>query len=165
MYKVKSLSHVRHFATPWIVAYKAPPSMGFSRQEYWSGLQFSLSRASSQARDPTCILHRFVTTVSLGKPHILGFNFLLDIWFTNIFSFIWLSFHFADASLCSAKHLVWCHPTWSFFYSCLRRHWNILLRPMSKSILHTFSCMDFMVSYLTFKSFIHFGLIFMYGVR
>ena len=36
--KVKSLSHVRLFATPWIVAYQAPPSVGFSRQEYWSGL-------------------------------------------------------------------------------------------------------------------------------
>ena len=34
--KVKSLSHVRLFATPWTAAYQAPPSMGFSRQEYWS---------------------------------------------------------------------------------------------------------------------------------
>ena len=34
----KSLSHVRLFATPWTVAYQAPPSMGFSRQEYWNGL-------------------------------------------------------------------------------------------------------------------------------
>ena len=34
--KVKSLSHVRPFATPWTAAYQAPPSMGFSRQEYWS---------------------------------------------------------------------------------------------------------------------------------
>ena len=37
---VKSLSRVRLFATPWTVAYQAPPSMGFSRQEYWSGLPF-----------------------------------------------------------------------------------------------------------------------------
>ena len=36
--KVKSLS--RLFATPWTVAYQAPPSMGLSRQEYWSGLPF-----------------------------------------------------------------------------------------------------------------------------
>ena len=35
--KVKSPSRVRLFATPWTVAYEAPPSMGFSRQEYWSG--------------------------------------------------------------------------------------------------------------------------------
>ena len=38
--KVKSLSCVRLFATPWTVAYQAPPSMGFSRQEYWSVLPF-----------------------------------------------------------------------------------------------------------------------------
>ena len=35
--KVKSLSHVRLLATPWTAAYQAPPSMAFSRQEYWSG--------------------------------------------------------------------------------------------------------------------------------
>ena len=40
--KVKSLSHVRLFATPWTVAHRAPLSMGFSRQEYWSGLPFLL---------------------------------------------------------------------------------------------------------------------------
>ena len=38
--KVKSLSRVRLFETPWTVAYQAPRSMGFSRQEYWSGLPF-----------------------------------------------------------------------------------------------------------------------------
>ena len=38
--KVKSLSRVRLFVTPWPVAYQASRSMGFSRQEYWSGLPF-----------------------------------------------------------------------------------------------------------------------------
>ena len=38
--EVKSLSRVRLFATPWSVAYQAPPSMGFSKQECWSGLPF-----------------------------------------------------------------------------------------------------------------------------
>ena len=36
--KVKSLGHVRLCATPWTAAYQAPPSMGVSRQEYWSGV-------------------------------------------------------------------------------------------------------------------------------
>ena len=36
--KVKSLSQVRLLATPWTAAHQAPPSMGFSRQEYWSGV-------------------------------------------------------------------------------------------------------------------------------
>ena len=35
---MKSLSRVQLFATPWTVAYQALPSMGFSRQEYWSGV-------------------------------------------------------------------------------------------------------------------------------
>ena len=38
--KEKSLSRVRLFVTPWTVAYQAPPSMGFPKQEYWSGLPF-----------------------------------------------------------------------------------------------------------------------------
>ena len=36
--KVKSLSRVRLFVTPWTAAHQAPPSMGFSRQEHWSGV-------------------------------------------------------------------------------------------------------------------------------
>ena len=54
--KVKSLSRVRLFATPWTVAYKAPPSMGFSRQECWSGLPFpspgDLSNPGIEPRSP-----------------------------------------------------------------------------------------------------------------
>ena len=38
--KVKLLSHVQLFVTPWAVAYEVSPFMGFSRQEYWSGLPF-----------------------------------------------------------------------------------------------------------------------------
>ena len=38
--KMKSLSRVRLFATPWTAAHQAPPSMGFSRQKYWSGMPF-----------------------------------------------------------------------------------------------------------------------------
>ena len=38
--KVKLFSHVQLFATSWTVAYQAPPSMGFSRQECWTGLPF-----------------------------------------------------------------------------------------------------------------------------
>ena len=41
--KVKLLSHVRLFMTPWTAAYQTPPSMGFSKQEYWSGVLFKTS--------------------------------------------------------------------------------------------------------------------------
>ena len=46
--KVKSLSHVQLSETPWTAACQAPPSMGFSRQEYWSGVPLpSLNRRNS----------------------------------------------------------------------------------------------------------------------
>ena len=46
--KVKLLSRVRLLATPWAAAYQGPPSMGFSKQEYWSGgaIAFSDSQAT-----------------------------------------------------------------------------------------------------------------------
>ena len=44
--KVKSLSRVRLFATPWTAAHQATPSMGFSRQEYWSGLPLPSPKGS-----------------------------------------------------------------------------------------------------------------------
>ena len=46
--KGKSLSRVRLFLTPWTAAYQAPPSMGFSRQEHWSGLPFPSPRRESE---------------------------------------------------------------------------------------------------------------------
>ena len=55
--KVKSLSHIRLFGIPWTVAYQAPPSMGFSRQKYWSGVPFpspgDLSNPGIKLRSPT----------------------------------------------------------------------------------------------------------------
>ena len=55
--KVKLFSRVRLFATPWTVALQAPPSMGFSRQEYWSGLPFpspgDLPDPGIEPRSPT----------------------------------------------------------------------------------------------------------------
>ena len=53
---MKLLSHVRLFATPWTIANRTPPSMGFSRLEYWSGLPFpsqgDLSDSEIKPRSP-----------------------------------------------------------------------------------------------------------------
>ena len=53
---MKLLSHIRLFATPWTVARQAPLSMGFSRQEYWSGLPFpppgDLPNLGMESRSP-----------------------------------------------------------------------------------------------------------------
>ena len=67
------LSCVCLFVIPWTVAHKAPLSMRFSRQEYWSGLPFS--PLGFLPRDRTCVscisslfTGRFFTTVPAGKP-------------------------------------------------------------------------------------------------
>ena len=69
--KVKSLSRARLFATPWTVAYQAPPSMGFSRQEYWSGLPFPspgyLPNPGIEPRSPTFQVDA-LTSEPPGKP-------------------------------------------------------------------------------------------------
>ena len=56
--KVRSLSRIWLFATPWTEAYQAPPSMGFSRQEYWSGLPLPSPTHSN------CLLSAFAHKLS-----------------------------------------------------------------------------------------------------
>ena len=52
--KVKSLSHVPLFATSWTAAYQAPPSMGFSRQEYWSGVPLPSPPDGASGKELAC---------------------------------------------------------------------------------------------------------------
>ena len=59
--EVKLLSRVRLFSTPWSVAYQAPPSVGFSRQEYWSGVPFR-----PMENGPFCICWAFQKALPLG---------------------------------------------------------------------------------------------------
>ena len=62
--KVKSLIRVRLFATPWTVAHQAPPSMEFSRQEYWSGLPFpSLGDRPNLGIEPGSLIKAMVFPV------------------------------------------------------------------------------------------------------
>ena len=71
--KVKSLSHVRLFAPQWTVAYQVSPSMGFSRQESWSGLPFPSPGESSQTRDRTqvsCIAGRRFNLWATREAHV-----------------------------------------------------------------------------------------------
>ena len=70
----KSLGHVWLFATPWMVACQAPLSMGFPRQEYWSGLPFHSPRGSCQPKGSNPgLLHWQADSFSsepLGKPNL-----------------------------------------------------------------------------------------------
>ena len=74
--KVRSLSHVRLFATqtPWTVAHQAPLSMGFSRQEYWSGLPFPSPRdhpdLGIEFKSPT-LQADALTSEPPGKPPVI----------------------------------------------------------------------------------------------
>ena len=53
--EVKSLSRVRLFATLWAAAYQAPPSMGFSRQEYWSGVPLPSPQVAVVVKNPLAL--------------------------------------------------------------------------------------------------------------
>ena len=71
--KVKSLSHVRLFATLWTVAHQAPPSMGFSRQEYWIWLLLpspgDLPDPGIEPRSPA-LQADALTSEPAGKPQV-----------------------------------------------------------------------------------------------
>ena len=64
--KVKSFSRVRFLATPWTAAYQAPPSMGFSRQEYWSGVPNEVGQSANL----------------IWNPHVKTFHFFFS-WLGN----------------------------------------------------------------------------------
>ena len=72
--KVKSLSHVRLLATPWTAADQAPPSMGFSRQEYWSGVPLS---------SPANIYYPLCFDNSHSNRYEVISNFDFDVHFLN----------------------------------------------------------------------------------
>ena len=108
--RVKSLSRVRLFVTPWTAAYQAPPSVGFSRQEYWSGVPLpspindslkvnyltSLGRTRTQElgnfiflgglQIPTHWLEKCVTQLLVDLENIICKNTKHNI---SLFPFLW----------------------------------------------------------------------------
>ena len=99
--KVKSLSHVRLLATPWTAAHQAPLSMGFSRQEYWSG-QVGLSGLSKVMFQKP----RYTPWFWLGKKYDL-FLYLLAFQMQRM-----KSYHGKNAGVyrihMERKHVLWC---------------------------------------------------------
>ena len=85
--QVTSLSRVWLFATPWKVSCQAPPSMGFSRQEYWSGCHFLLQRIfptrGSNPGLPHCRQMLYHLSPQGGKKWL--FSWLSHIWKSNDF--------------------------------------------------------------------------------
>ena len=103
--EVKSLSHVRLFATPWTVAYQALPSIGFSRPEYWNGLPFPSpgDLPNPGIKPVSCITDRHFTvweTSGVGGRNWLGgdlrklfevmemFCILIRVWVTQMYAFV-----------------------------------------------------------------------------
>ena len=97
--KVKSLSRVRLFATPWTAASHVPPSMGFSMQEYWIGLPFpspgDLPDSGIEPESPALQVDALPSKPP-GK-HIVNYNFChteIKLLHFATFFFFWLSTSF-----------------------------------------------------------------------
>ena len=85
---VSLLSCIWLSVAPWIIAHQTPLSMGFLRQEYWSGLPFStLGIFLTQVLNPHHLVSRFFTTASPGKPrydiskNIFAFQVTMHVFF------------------------------------------------------------------------------------
>ena len=76
------LSRVQLFATPWTVAYQVPPSIGLSRQEYWSGLPVP---SSGELLDPG------VEAASLTSPMLAGGIFTTSVTW-EVHMVLWLKY-------------------------------------------------------------------------
>ena len=111
--KVESLSRVRLFATPCTVAYQAPPSTGFSRQECWSGLPFpspgNLPNPGIEPRSPTLQADALPSepqgSLLISSPQLSLFekqSISHSVLFATIFFFPYLSLH-------SCQNYVQCH--------------------------------------------------------
>ena len=136
---MKSLSRVRLLATPWTAAYQAPPSMGFSRQEYWSPFKVklvaSIKTSSSYLSQSlsSFILINMPSLVPSGCSQALESNvntpmasyvFLLKIHCLFSISLPVLSF------FVSLKYFLLCWRILSFHYAYLENvtwvyHWEI----------------------------------------
>ena len=127
--KVKALSRVRLFATPWTVAYQAPPSMGFSRQEYWNGLPFpspgDLPDPGIESGSPAFQADT-LTSEPPGKPHIYAqFSSVQSLSHVRLFAIPWIAARQASLSVTNSwsslklmsiesvmpsSHLILCSP-------------------------------------------------------
>ena len=97
--EVKLLSCVLLFAIPWTVAYQAPPSMGFSRREYWSGLPFP---SPGDLPDPG---------IKPGSPALQADALTEICLFSNHYSKIFLVLNYVSATL-SQIHGFLIRKTW-----------------------------------------------------
>ena len=115
--KVKSLSLVRLLATPWTAAYQAPPSMGFSRQEFWSGVPlpspFNCTHDDNNVEENfvLCVLY----TIRLGKGSIIvsavhGEQIVMQVSLHHYEQLV-KTHHYADSiSTCKSVEIIFAEP-------------------------------------------------------
>ena len=159
--KVKSLSCVRLFVTRWTVAYQAPLSLGFSRQEHWSGLPFPSPKQESEIESEVaqlCLTLKEISnfsnwlfsSISLHWSLSKALLFLLAILWNSVFKWVYLSFPpLLFASLLS--HLFVMPPqTASFLFCiCFSWGWSWFLSPVQchelPSTVHQALCLSDLV--------------------
>ena len=111
--KVKSLSHVRLLATPWTAAYQAPPSVGFSRQEDWSGCHCLLQGSHLKVWFdvlPSLVwqmLQHFVSVDSFHKYILSNLTHSFEPFFNNFQAICGLTFSF----FCHWYRNIYIHTT------------------------------------------------------
>ena len=88
--------------TPWAVAHQAPLSMGFPRQEYWSGLPFPFQGIFPTQRSNLHLLHWQMNSSPLRHPKTLSLRFNSVSGYRG---WIWHQFHFSTDELSHFPHL------------------------------------------------------------
>ena len=128
---MKSLSRVQLFATPWTAAYQAPPSMGFSRQEYWSGVPLPSPKEISSLSHSIVFLYFFALIIEEG--FLISSCYSLELCLQMLISFLF----FFLALI--AKEIFLISPYYSLEF-CIQ---------MGISLLFSFSfCFSSFLSYL-----------------
>ena len=90
--KGKSLSRVRLLATPWTAAHQAPPSMGFSRQKYWSGVPLPSPNVCIRIKQilrTNVWCHRVVFMKCIAKENIKTLSWLKDVEMNTVIEHLW----------------------------------------------------------------------------
>ena len=122
--KVKSLSRVQLLATPWTAAYQAPPSMGFSRQEYWGAIAFS-------AIDTRSVLNLFYWNIVVYNVLISGVQQSDSVTHTYIYLLFHILFHYGLLQYIKYSSLCCIIETCclSILYIVVRMCWSQTLNP------------------------------------
>ena len=127
--KVKLLSGVQFLATPWTAAYQAPPSMGFSRQEYWSGVPSPsphFRESGAFGNFPNVVEWCWVAVISLSG--IAG-------WFQNAFTPVAFALDYFYSSSQIAGHLVFKQSLYiSVLQQFLLKWWFRITWRLSKKL-------------------------------